>query len=144
MKVSLFTRAVAAKLFLVVAAMLLFSTPSQAFFQWGHHYKHYKHFKHYKHVKTPKLSPASPDNPLRTPFLAQYIAFGGLCAVGSLGIQSAMAGSQGLSIGQAHGSVAGCFLPFVGQWLLAGHYQRLCALSRTNPAFRAYRIYCAA
>jgi hypothetical protein len=125
-----------AGLFIAAAVTLYFSTPSKAFF--FHHYHHYHHHHHYNHVKTVKLSPASQGGHFKTPFWAQYAAGAGLCSTAALGIQLAMAGGKPLTMTQAHGAVAGCFLPILGQWLVAAHYQRLCALGRSNPALRMY------
>jgi hypothetical protein len=138
LKTNPFLRATAAKIVLVVAATIYFTTPSQAFF-WGWHHHHH-HFKH--KVVAAKPAPASQGG--KTSVWVNYVAISGLCATASLGIQAAIAGPKPLSLSAAHGSAAGCFLPFIGQWLIVEHYKRLCTLSRNNPAFREYRIYCAA
>ena len=138
MKANLFTRSAAA--LLAVAAVATFSTRSEAFFFFPPPYHHHHH--HFKHVKTVKFSPAQPDPSHHTPLWAQYFAGVGICSTASLGLELALAGGKPLSYSTAHGAVAGCFVPFLGKWLLVDYYKRMCTLSRTNPAYRQYSIYC--
>jgi hypothetical protein len=140
LKANLFTRVLAAKVLFLAVAFSFIATPSQAFF---FHHHHWHHWKHWKKPPVAKKTPALFGSK-GTPFAAQYAAASIACATISVMAQAAMNAGKPLSLGQAHGTAAGCFLPIVGQWLLVGHYQRMCALSRTNPALRDYRIYCAA
>jgi len=63
-----------------------------------------------------------------------------ICSVVSPMIQTAIKGK--LTYKEGHGAVVGCWLPIIGPWLLNAHYDRLCQLSRTNPAYRDSSIYC--
>jgi len=63
-----------------------------------------------------------------------------ICSVVSPMIHIALKGK--LTYKQGHGDVVGCFLPFIGPWLLNAHYDRMCQLSRSNPAYRDSSIYC--
>ncbi len=140
MKANFLTRSLAAKVLFLAVAFSFLPTSSEAFFFQHHH--HWK-WHHWKHMKKPPATSRTLVGGNGTNIAAAYVAGSIVCATASVMIQSAMQ-TNPLSIGQAHGSAAGCFLPFLGQWLLVGHYQRMCALSRTNPALREYRIYCPA
>lgn len=123
MKANFFTRSLTAKLFLVLAATLYFSTPSQAFFFWGppvHHFKHFKHIKHVKHAKAASGAPGGMTGNTGTSFGVQRGAAVVACATISVVVQAGLNGNQPLSIGKAHGTAAGCFLPFLGEWRNTG------------------------
>ncbi len=140
----LFARSTTAKIISIAAVMAMLSTPSQAFFFFGgegYGYHHFKHFKHFKHVKSVKQTGPALGNS-STPAWAAYLGIATACATISVMASAAMNGNKPLSLGQAHGTALGCFLPLIGPWLVTAHYERLCALSRTNPAMREYRIYC--